>query len=300
VIMFATNFRQAPLQAHEYSWGGFLLTGCIEIGRTFAHGTTPAVAMVWPLLMAGLFAAMLAVRRSSGIARRLGWAYYPVAMNVAYFAMGPVVLAATNWRADSLLQTLDFHLVGENLSLRLEPYVSSPLCDAFSVGYLSFIVILVAFYGGYLVSGRNLERCFRGLFMLYGVGFTLYVLFPAGGPYVAMADQFQTALHGSALTTFNLHVASTGSNHVDVFPSLHVGISVFIWLTLLKDYRRVAWALLPLLLLLWSSTVFLRFHYATDVLCGALLAAFCFWFTAIESTSNSKIRNVLNGRAALQ
>jgi membrane-associated phospholipid phosphatase len=256
--------------------------------------------MLWPLLMAGLIAAMLAVRSSAAIAQRLGWAYYPVAMNVAYFAMGPIVQAAANWRADSILQSLDFHLVGENLSLRLEPYVSGPLCDAFSVGYLSFIVLLVAFYGGYLVSGRNLERCFRGLFMLYGVGFTLYVLLPAGGPYVAMADQFHTALRGSALTTFNLHVASTGSNHVDVFPSLHVGISVFIWLTLLKDYRKVAWALLPLLLLLWGSTVFLRFHYATDVFCGALLAAFCFWFTAIESTSNSKIRNVLNGRAALQ
>jgi membrane-associated phospholipid phosphatase len=298
--MFAANFKKTPLEAHEYSWGGFLLAGCVEIGRTVLYGKTPAVAMLWPLLVAGLIAATWAVRRGGAVARRLAWAYYPVAMNVAYFAMGPIVIAATKWRADPLLQNIDSSLVGENLSLRLEPYMNGLVCDAFSVGYLSFIVLLVGFYGGYLVSGRNLERVFRGLFLLYGVGFTLYVLFPASGPYVAMASQFHTELHGGVLTTFNLHVASTGSNHVDVFPSLHVGISVFIWLTLLKDNRKLAWALSPLLLLLWGSTIFLRFHYATDVFCGAALAAFCFWFTAMESTSNSKIRNILNGRAALQ
>jgi hypothetical protein len=298
--MCAASSKRPPLQVHEYAWGCFLLLGCVDIGHTALKGTTPATALAWPVLIAGLLAAVWATRQSRTLVQRLGWAYYPLAMNLAYFAMGPIVKAATNWRADGLLQAADAHLVGENLSLRLEPYVSPHLCDAFSVGYMWFLVLLPLFYVGYLLKGQHLERCFRGLFLVYGIGFSLYVLFPAGGPYEALSSQFNVPLQGSVLTTFNLHMATTGSNHVDVFPSLHVGISVFIWLTLLKDYRRLAWATCPLLFLLWGSTIFLRFHYAIDVLCGALLASFAFWFTASKPISNSKIRNILNGRAALQ
>lgn len=298
--MCAASSKRKAIQVHEYAWGCFLLLGCVDIGRTALLGTTPVTAIAWPVLIAGLLAAAWATRQSRTLVQRLGWAYYPLAMNLAYFAMGPIVKAATTWRADALLQAADAHLVGENLSVRLEPYVSAHLCDAFSVGYMWFLVLLPLFYVGYLVKGQNLERCFRGLFLVYGVGFSLYVLLPASGPYEAMSSQFDVPLHGSMLTTFNLHAATTGSNHVDVFPSLHVGISVFIWLTLLKDYRRLAWATSPLLLLLWGSTIFLRFHYAIDVLCGALLASFAFWFTASNTISNSKIRNTLNGRAALQ
>ena len=298
--MFAASFKRQPPQIHEYAWGGFLLLGCVDILRALASGHAPVESLLWPFLMAAMIAAMWATRQTGRLSRRLGWAYYPLSMNVAYEAMGPIVKAAGSWRADLLLQGLDQRLVGANLSLRLEPYVTGALCDAFSVGYMWFLVLLPIFYVGYLVKGENLERCFRGLFMLYGMGFACYILLPAEGPYLAMADQFKVALHGSAITTFNLHVASTGSNHVDVFPSLHVGISVFIWLTLLKDYRRIGLITTPLLVLLWGSTIFLRFHYATDVVCGALLAGFCFWFTAHEVNPNSRIRNILNGRAALQ
>jgi hypothetical protein len=296
--MSAANSKR-PIQIHEYAWGAFLCLGAVEVVRTFIKGTTPAVALLWLPLLAGLVASAWATRQPGVLVRRIGYAYFPLAMNAAYFAMGPIVRAATDWRADDLLQNMDDYLVGSNLSLKLQPYISSATCDAFSVGYMWFLVLLPLFYAGYLIKGKDLERCYRGLFLLYSIGFSCYILLPAAGPYIAMASQFHTLLHGSFLTTFNLYAASTGSNHVDVFPSLHVGVSVFIWLTLIKDYRRLALLNTPLLLLLWGSTIFLRFHYATDVICGASLAVFCFWFTAVESNSTSKIRNILNGRAAL-
>jgi len=297
--MFAASFKRVPPQVHEYAWSGCLLLGCVEIARTFGRGTTPAIAITWPLFMLGMVASMWAIREPRKWHQRLGWAYLPLSMNLVYFVIGPVVKAATDWRADALLQSIDLHLIGKNLSLRLEPFASSGLCDAFSLGYLFFLVLLPVFFVGYLVSGRHLERCFRGLFLLYGIGFSGYMLIPAAGPYVAMSGQFRTALHGGFLTALNWHVATTGSNHVDVFPSLHVGVSVFMWLTLLKDRRYLGLAMTPLMLLLWGSTIFLRFHYTIDVICGAALAIGCFWFTALESSSHSKIRNILNGHAAL-
>ena len=70
-----------------------------------------------------------------------------------------------------------------------------------------------------------------------------------------------------------------GSNQVDVFPSLHVGVSLYLWLTLLKDQRSIAVGIAPLVFLLWVSTLYLRYHYLTDTLAGAALAVTVFLLT---------------------
>ncbi len=87
-------------------------------------------------------------------------------MNFVYFVIGPVVKEATDWHADELLQSIDLYLIGKNVSLKFEQFVNSSLCDAFSLGYLYFLVLLPLFCLGYLIIGCNLERCFRGLFLL--------------------------------------------------------------------------------------------------------------------------------------
>ncbi len=56
--MFAASFKRVPLQAHEYAWGGFLLLGCLRVARTILRGTTPAIAMTWPLFILGMPASM--------------------------------------------------------------------------------------------------------------------------------------------------------------------------------------------------------------------------------------------------
>jgi len=95
-------------------------------------------------------------------------------------------------------------------------------------------------------------------------------------------------------------MVANGSNHVDVFPSLHVAISLFIWLTLMKDHRMVALAIAPVVLLLWGSTIFLRYHYLSDVIVGGALAVIIFWLTAVVGAAKVTTRNTSNGRAALQ
>jgi len=58
----------------------------------------------------------------------------------------------------------------------------------------------------------------------------------------------------------------------DVFPSLHVGISFVVWLYAYRNSRRLFWILMPLVLSLWVSTVYLRFHYLVDCVMGLILA----------------------------
>jgi membrane-associated phospholipid phosphatase len=234
--------------------------------------------IAWLALACGLVWSAWKIRRPDASAR-WGWAYYAVALNIAFLLLGPTMRSSTTWRADALLQSMDARLIGDNLSLRLQPLVSVPLNELFSLSYMAFIVLLFGALVFYLLRSPHLARCYTGLFTLYGIGFAGYVLLPAAGPYVAMRDVFSVAIEGGAITALNALMVQIGSNQVDVFPSLHIAVSLFLWLTLLKDHRAVGVVIAPLVILLWLSTIYLRYHYFIDIVCGAALAVAAFLAT---------------------
>lgn len=270
------------MQSHEACWFAFLMT---VILRGTAFSETP---MAWPLLVAWIvllltFAwACRQTRNPAAGKSRRGWAYYPVAMNVAFMLLGPTIKGATEWRADSLLLRIDTALIGENLSMRMEHFALPVLNDLMSLGYMSFMPLLFGSLAFYLFKSPNLARCYRGLFCVYGIGFIGYALVPAAGPYVALADRFSIATQGGWPSVLNEAMVSAGSNHVDVFPSLHIAVSLYLWLTLLKDHRRLGIVLTPMIAVLWVSTIYLRYHYCIDLIAGAALAVGAFVLTASD------------------
>jgi hypothetical protein len=270
------------IRLHESCWLAFLVGACLR-ATVFSSSR-----MAWPLLpgwlalIVAFFWACWQTRKDTAGARRWGWAYYPIAMNAAFLMLGPTIKKATAWRADDLLLRIDSYLIGTNLSQRLEPWISPALSELMSLGYMFFMLLLFGSILFYLFRSPHLERCYCGLFSVYGLGFLGYVVLPAAGPYVALADRFSTPIHGGWLTALNEQMVSTGSNHVDVFPSLHIAVSLFLWLTLLKEHRRVGKLLTPLMLVLWVSTIYLRYHYCIDLIVGAVLALSVFWLTAVN------------------
>ena len=103
------------------------------------------------------------------------------------------------------------------------------------------------------------------------LGFAGYCAFPASGPARFMSHDLPVLPMGP-LGTLNDWIVRTGCNGVDVFPSLHVATTVF-WVgfdALENRWRRVAWLALPAAGLCFS-TLYLRYHYAADVLAGFAL-----------------------------
>lgn len=145
------------------------------------------------------------------------------------------------------------------------------LNDALMLGYLFFFIHLVAVPGAYCVRDlARFKQCIVGLFTLYGIGFLSYTLLPAGGPHRWMT--FEIPLTGPFVIPATLAMVNSGSNGVDVFPSLHFAVSLYLLVFDWWHERRRFWLCLVPCLLLWCSTVLLRFHYFVDLIGGLAVA----------------------------
>jgi len=216
---------------------------------------------------------------SPGVNRmRLLWNI--VVMNFVFTSIRYVVPALGCTIRDSLLVSIDKILVGGDLSIWAQRFYSKPLTEVMSLGYMLFIVFLFFsfLYYGFRAQLGTLRAFCGGLFTLYAFGMTGYTLVPAQGPWVYLADRFTVPVEGYLLTGLNEAMVKAGSAGYDVFPSLHVGVGLYL-LLFFRSFDRLIWRiyLVPFVFLV-LSTIYLRYHYFIDLVCGAILSLLCFSF----------------------
>ena len=265
------------LLPHEYFFGAYLIVMWLRLA--LGVGLWSGDALLYCALLGVNLAVIYGCRASpTGLRWQLRLWFYPAAMNVIYFNLKGALPRLQSDKFDTLLQHLDAALIGRNLSLRLEPIVHPALSEVLSVCYLLFFPYLLLSLVYYCRAGLPQFRALTvGLFTIYGFGFLGYTLVPASGPWVAMREQFSVPLSGWFFTDLNARVVVGGSNGVDVFPSLHCAVSCFF---LFFDRRHARWRFrlyLAPCFGLWCSTIYLRYHYFIDLICGFALASFALW-----------------------
>ncbi len=265
---------RAPLP-HEWIFGTYLLlTGL----RLFIHGgaARPWALVFFGCLLACVWALFWAERNPTPWRWRVRLLMYPSVMGIAFYAMGTAVPLLGNGKVDTLLLGWDRALLGETPAVAWQKYLGPWTADIAMAGYLFFFYYIVAGPGVYCVKNLRLFRkCIVGLFTMYGLAFTGYTVLPAGGPWRWMT--FAAPLHGPLLLDRVLGPVNAGSNAVDVFPSVHLAASLYLLMFDWQHGRRRFWIYLLPCLVLWWSTMFLRFHYFVDLLGGAVVALAGWW-----------------------
>ena len=179
---------------------------------------------------------------------------------------------------DEALIRIDRLLFGVQPSLWMERFLWVPLTEFLTICYSLFyfypLPLAVVLY-----SRKSRFSDFRSyatsIILCFYLGFLGYVLVPAVGPRFTL--QYAQELEGSSFSqdlrsTLN-HVESTKR---DVFPSLHNAITLLALLFAFKYEKRIFYPFLPIALGLFLSTVYLRYHYGIDVICGWALGLICF------------------------
>lgn len=201
-----------------------------------------------------------------------------IGMNVSYQAMAAAVPAVRLTRYDATLMAIDRWLLGATPAQYLQHWATPWLTEIMSFCYILFMPLLFFNLLRYFFHRRDLlGEFYTGLFTVYGLGFLGYLLVPAAGPWMAYPELFSVKLTGGAITALNHTMVVQGSNKVDVWPSLHCAVSLFILGFAWRHHRRQFWILLVPICGLWLSTFYLRYHYFVDVMCGFALAAFALY-----------------------
>jgi len=176
------------------------------------------------------------------------------------------------------LAAADARIFGVQPCVWAERFITPALTELMQFLYLNFFWIAPSVSLLLLLQKRWRE--FRtttlGVIACFFIGYLLYVVFPAAPPRLVLAAQFTKNLRGypvgfSSLSAEAFSLLPTDSRAA--FPSLHTAVST---LALFYAWRFAArrwfFVLLPFVVGLWASTIYLRHHYFVDLLAGWALA----------------------------
>lgn len=206
--------------------------------------------------------------------------YYPIMTTLSFVFMKYTLVPYFTWVADPLLHSIDKSLLGETPAVSLTKYAELNYTEVLSAAYLCFLPILYGscFFYLYSASIFKVRRFYNGLFSLYAIGFSLYILFPAMGPYLFLKNTFSSGLPSGDIGLLSHSLIMQGTNYMDAFPCLYVAISLYIALSLLRDAKYIGMLLIPVVILISIAALYLRYYYFIDVIIGIILSLLCFFF----------------------
>lgn len=184
---------------------------------------------------------------------------------------------------DGKLRELDKMIFGVDPTLWLQQFIHPVLNDYMTFAYGLYFLYPATILG--IVYSRGDIFKFREVALSFVIcvvaGFIGYVTVPAVGPRYFMADEFTVSLSGYITEAGAKAWNSIESVKRDCFPSLHTAMSTItlVYFYRFRNYYRggkiLFFIALPLVVSLWISTVYLRYHWVVDVFAGWILALLC-------------------------
>jgi membrane-associated phospholipid phosphatase len=175
------------------------------------------------------------------------------------------------------LIALDDLMFGVQPCVWAEQFITPARTEVMQFLYLNFFWIAPSTSLILLVQRRwpRFRAATLGVIVCFYIGYALYVLFPAAPPRLVLVYEFTKNLRGYPMGFSTLSAQAFALLPVDsraAFPSLHTAVSLVALIYAWRYMRVWFWILLPFVLGLWASTVYLRHHYVVDLMAGWLLA----------------------------
>ncbi len=184
-------------------------------------------------------------------------------------------------RADvqHLLIKIDSWLFGVQPCVWSEKFINPTLTDIFIAAYANYFVltICVALVLYFQKRYKEFRYALLTIIICYYVGYFLFIIFPAAPPRLVLKPFFTVSLHGNLLEPIKHAIEISAQDSRGAFPSLHCATS---FLSLFFAWRYVKWlfwVMIPMVIMLILSTIYLRHHYVIDLFAGLVLAIIIFW-----------------------
>ena len=277
------SFRRFPMwnfRPTEYLLAGYL--GVIAAVLVLWGAAVPArwwLVAIHLLLIAGIvWLFWRPPSEASGLRAFLQFWYF---LPLTIFLFKEQALILTHLRPvdfDQLLINLDAALFGAHPTVYLERMVHPLLTEILAWAYIMYFFLPVTL-GIFLYrskSHRAFENAAFAVILSFCISLVGYLLVPAIGPRFTLEHLQTVPLHGVFLADAIRDLLNQLEQiQRDCFPSGHTMIALISLYYAKKYFPLLGKIYLPVVLALIFSTVYLRYHYAVDVLAGMALAGFC-------------------------
>jgi len=195
---------------------------------------------------------------------------------------------------DDVLIAIDRWVFGVNPTQWASQFAYPVLTEIFQVCYSSYYLFFVALFFEFYRRKNLSDFHSGGMMIVYGfyLSYIGYLLVPAVGPRFTLHNflTMNNELPGIFFTPYLREIINSGGGAAhgipspidvinrDVFPSGHTQLTLTAMYLAFTRNSKNRWWLMVVGSLLIISTVYLRYHYAVDVLAGV-----CFFFLTIWS-----------------
>lgn len=177
------------------------------------------------------------------------------------------------WKDDELI-ALEVRIFGVEGSLGMQSLVSPALTEWMMFSYVIYFPLLPAVaWMSYLKGGPEQTRQYLCALVLgWLCCYAGFVLYPVASPLFHFPEKFTVPLEGGPFTWMGewgrAHLHKTGG----ALPSPHCAAATVILVFAWKYRRWLGIVLAPVILSLYVSTVYGRYHYTSDAITGIVTA----------------------------
>jgi membrane-associated phospholipid phosphatase len=254
--------------------GLFTLLTVVFHGRIDGWGVLVAKNMA--VAVAYVIMARLARRSREGVLKFL-LRMLPVTLTYGYLflAVDKLQLMVHGRFLDPALLRLEASIWGGQPTLWLERFTRPALTEWMMFAYIFYFPMYPILCA--TVYFRHGEKAMEDYFFTLGLTNILcdlgFILLPIAGPMAAMGGEYTVPLGGYFFTWLGELVRTRLQFPGGSLPSPHCAAATVMWAMSYRYCRPLFWMLLPLVLTLYVSTFYCRYHYVSDAVTGILTAA---------------------------
>jgi membrane-associated phospholipid phosphatase len=194
---------------------------------------------------------------------------------IIFNTLGALIASTHATTYDAFLIAVDHAIFGVHPTVWLERLISPALSALLQFAYISYYFIPLSLGVVLIARGRfgEFEEVLFGILLCFYLSYVGYLLVPAIGPRFTLSHLQSGDLQVYPfIETIQDMLNGLEKNKTDAFPSGHTAVSLMsLYYAWEKQEKKLFAVLIPVVMGLIISTVYLRYHYVIDVIAGIAL-----------------------------
>lgn len=150
--------------------------------------------------------------------------------------------------------------------------------ELLNFGYFSYYILTFGVsFTFFILRSAQVEKVIFIIITSFFIYYLVFLIFPVVGPQYYFRSPLSDAADSGIFSRAVKLVQYYGEYPTGAFPSSHVGMVVIFLYLSFKNISWLFWIIMPLFALILMATVYIKAHYAIDVIAGLLSAPIVYY-----------------------